>query len=339
MKKNHLRVFSLVLILVLAVALGVLLSLLSYPKSENRAPNIKTSPLWPIRSVDTVKYSRDLARENLNNSAFDTVIDKQVKDIAQSGASYIAIGTPYDEEFYPYLRRWVKAARANNLSVWFRGNFSGWERWFDYPKIDRQTHLQKLEKFILDNPDLFEDGDIFTPCPECENGGAGDPRLTGDVVGFRQFLIDEYRVSHESFKQIKKAVNTGFFSMNYDVANLVMDPHTTKAVGNFVVIDHYVKTPEKLAEDVDLIAKKSGGNVILGEFGVPIPDINGEMSEDQQAEWLRKALMLLDEEESLKGLNYWVSVGGSTQLWNDNGTPRLGETILKDYYTATEPTK
>ena len=30
-------------------------------------------------------------------------------------------------------------------------------------------------------------------CNECENGGPGDPRHNGDVVGHRKFLIKEYK--------------------------------------------------------------------------------------------------------------------------------------------------
>src|SRR5690242_5495373 len=78
---------------------------------------------WSIQSVDTMKQSRDLASEKLNDTNFNSQISQQVKAIADTGANYIAIDTPYDEKFLPYLKRWVKASRENNLKVWFRGNF------------------------------------------------------------------------------------------------------------------------------------------------------------------------------------------------------------------------
>ena len=87
-----------------------------------------------------MKYSRDLAREKLDDPSFDKIIDKQMADISATGANYVAIGTPYDAEFIPMLKRWVASARKHNLHVWFRGNFSGWEEWFDYPKIDHDTN-------------------------------------------------------------------------------------------------------------------------------------------------------------------------------------------------------
>lgn len=286
-----------------------------------------------IRSIDTVKYSRDIAREKEEDQSFDAVISRQVADIAGTGATHIAIGAPYDAEFIPFLSRWVKEARKHNLKVWFRGNFSGWEGWFGYPKINRETHTRLTGEFILNNADLFEDGDIFTPCPECENGGSGDPRRTGDVAGFRKFLIDEYTVAKNAFSKINKKVLAGYFSMNGDVVRLVMDQPTTKALGGIVVIDHYVKDVDTLIKDIRNYAQATGGKVVLGEFGVPIPDIHGNMSEDEQNEWLKDAFEKFKQTPELIGVNYWVSVGGSTQLWDGN-KPKKAVDVLRQFYTV-----
>lgn len=295
-------------------------------------PVFAAEPVWQFQSIDTMKYSRDLAREKLTDKNFDSVIDEQIQLIAESGATHVAIGTPYDQEFIPFLQRWVKAARKYDLNVWFRGNFSGWEEWFGYKKIDRKTHLAMTKTFITDNKNLFEDGDIFSPCPECENGGPGDPRSTHDVTGHRNFLIQEHKVATESFRKIHKDVNTSFNSMNGDVARLVMDKETTKALGGVVVIDHYVKNPEDLASDVQQIVKESGGQVVLGEFGAPIPDIHGQMSQDDQNTWLVTALQKLSFLPGFMGMNYWTSVGSSTQLWNEDLQPTKAARTLQDFY-------
>ncbi len=287
---------------------------------------------FEFQAIDTMKYSRDLSREKLNDSTFDKTIEEQVKNIAQTGATHIAIATPYDEEFLPMLRRWVEISRNHNLKVWFRGNWSGWEGWFEYPKITREEHLSKTEEFIVKNADIFEDGDAFSSCPECENGGDGDPRQTGDTEGYRRFLIDEYDLMNASFEKIDKKVQTNLFSMNGDVAKMIMDKSTTTALGGVVTIDHYVDTPEKLIEDVDFLAQKSGGKVILGEFGAPIPDIHGEMSEKQQAEWIDKLLGGLQGNKALVGASYWLNVGGSTEIWKENGKPKEAVETLSKYY-------
>ena len=266
--------------------------------------------------------------------SFHIVSNQQVRDISETGATHVAIATPYDEEFYPFLKRWVDAARKNNLHVWFRGNWSGWEGWFGYPKITREEHLKKTEKFILNHKDIFSDGDVFSPCPECENGGSGDPRRTGDAAGHKKFLIDEYKVTKEAFRQIKKNVASNYASMNGDVAKLVMDRPTTAALGGVVTIDHYVATSEKLVSDIEFIAQASGGKVVLGEFGAPIPDIHGQMSEKAQAEWLQEALIRLIETDKLLGISYWTNTGSSTQLWQNDGTPRAGAKVLKSFYKA-----
>lgn len=287
---------------------------------------------WSFRSVDTMKYSRDLSREKMEDKDFDAVIDDQVKNIAAIGATHVAIATAYDKEFIPMLKRWVSAARKYKLKVWFRGNFSGWEEWFDYPRIKREEHIRKTEEFILSNADLFEDGDIFSSCPECENGGPGDPRSTGDVEGFREFIKSEYREAKSDFGKIGKKVQANYFSMNADVARLVMNKETTAALDGIVTIDHYVSTPEQLAQDVEDIASGSGGSVVLGEFGAPIPDIHGELSGSEQAKWIERTLWVLKDSNKLNGINYWTAVGGSTAIWEDNGKAKEAVGVLNKYF-------
>jgi hypothetical protein len=84
-----------------------------------------TDRFFKIQAIDTMKYSRDKAREGLS----DEVIESQVRAIKESGATHVALGTPYDPEFVPFMKKWVTAARKYGLLVWFRGNASGWEKW------------------------------------------------------------------------------------------------------------------------------------------------------------------------------------------------------------------
>jgi len=123
----------------------------------------------------------------------------------------VAIDTPYDDEFSPVLQVWVRAARTHGMRVWFRGNFSGWEGWFGYDKIDGQTHLAKTKQFILDNPGLFRDGDIFTSCPECENGANLNPGDITAVIAHRKFLIDEYDITRVPLPRLGKKLRAIIF--------------------------------------------------------------------------------------------------------------------------------
>jgi len=288
---------------------------------------------WDIQSIDTAKYSRDLARERLRDSSFDRIIDEQVSDIAKTGATHIAVATPYDSEFSPFLRRWVESARRNGLNVWFRGNWSGWEGWFDYDRIDRLQHIGRTYDFIVLNKNLFEDGDIFTACPECENGGPGDPRFNGDLKGHRQFLIDEHEAMENAFNRIDKDVIFNFNSMNGDVAFLVMDEKTTEALGGIITIDHYVKDKNKLISDINKLAQQGGeAKIVLGEFGAPIPDIHGRMSPIDQAKWIQDFLVDLAKIDEVVGVNYWTNVGGSTQIWETDLTPKPAVKVINDFY-------
>jgi hypothetical protein len=120
--------------------------------------------------------------------------------------------------------------------------------------------------------------------------------------------------------------------MNRDVARLIMDPSTTSNLGGIVTIDHYVSNPNELSSAVVGISTKSDGQVVLGEFGAPIPDINGPMTDEQQSNWLSTALSDLVNQPQLVGLNYWVDTGGSTALWNSDGSPREAVAVLTKFY-------
>ncbi len=309
------------------VILTILISSLIIPSST-----LAQSRYWEIQSIDTMKFSRDLARQKSKDPTFDITIDTQVRLIADSGVTHIAIATPYDKEFLPYLRKWVNAARENNLKVWFRGNFSGWEGWFDYEGISREEHHTLTRSFILNNPDLFEDGDIFTSCHECENGGPGDPRNTGDVSGHREFLINDYELTKNSFEIIGKDVKTNYFSMNKNVAKLIMDQKTTEITGGIVTLDHYIQDPKQLTKDINEIAKSSGGRVMIGEFGVPVPDIHGFLTDSSQAQWVEEALSELVMNENVIGINYWTSFGGSTRIWSDSNAEKPAKQVLESYF-------
>lgn len=324
-----------VTLLLTAFVLGALWLLPSIRKNNSPAYYPQSEKyFWKVQSVDTMKYSRDVAYEKLEDATFDAEIERQIRAIAGVGATHAAIGTPYDEKFFPFLKRWADMARRYGLKVWFRGNWSGWEGWFGYPKnMTRAEHLQKTKEFIARHADIFADGDIFSACPECENGGPGDPRLNNDAAGHRQFLKDEYAATREAFAAINKKVESNYFSMNGDVARLIMNKETTRALDGIVVIDHYVPTPKQLAEDIHSIALQSGGKVVLGEWGVAIPDIHGKMNEEARAEWVENALKaMLALDGDLAGMNYWLAVGGGTELWPQGMETSKVSEVLKKYY-------
>ena len=72
------------------LALFLIVFLFSGIASPSFAASSSRPTWWQIQSIDTMKYSRDLAREKSKDSGFDSVIDTQVKNIAAAGTTHIA---------------------------------------------------------------------------------------------------------------------------------------------------------------------------------------------------------------------------------------------------------
>lgn len=336
MRNTLLRVLVATTALFLTVVSILCAVLLSYHWSVSyyfaRAPR---EHLFGVQSIDTMKYSRDMSKQVLDDlDRFKPMIDEQMALIAEAGATHAGIATPYDAQFLPVLQLWVASARAHRLSVWFRGNFSGWESWFEYAKIDETAHTQLLKDFIRDNSDLFESGDIFTPCPECENGGPGDPRQTGDADGYNAFLIQEKKIAASEFARQGKRIAV-YPSMNADIAREIITPATVRAFDGTILIDHYVDTAEKFAGDIRAIPEQLNARVGLGEFGAPIPDLNGDLTQAEQAKYVDALFKAMyPRHMTVPVVNYWTLSGGSTALVGDDGAPRAAYVTVRNYFKA-----
>lgn len=293
------------------------------------------STFWKYQCLDTMKYSRDTARAwNGKENELQKEINLQIAAIKTLGANCVSLGTPYNAEFVPFMKKWVDAARKNNLHVWFRGNIPEWEGWFDFPKLKNPAeHHAKIYAFVTQNPDLFQEGDIFTPAPEAENGGAGDPRMTGKRQEFNDFLFVSYDNCMNAFAKIEKKVTCGFFSTNFDVARESLDKDTVQKIGRVVTIDHYVSNLTRYTADIKMLNLKYGAEVAIGEFGAPIPDLNGTMNEEEQANYIGDLMKIFYENrEIIPAINYWTLRGGSTAILNDNDTLRQAANTITKYF-------
>lgn len=296
-------------------------------KKELKTPMVQKNDIWTIRSIDTMKTSRDKARDNIT----DDVIKAEVTIIKSLGANYVAIGTPYDNEFLPYLKKWVKEIRAQNLKVWYRGSFVNYEGWFGYEKnLSPEQLLTKTEKFILDNKELFQDGDIFDPCPECENGGYW-PQPEADA-SYNTFVQKKNEVLRKSFNQINKNVIFNLNSVIGGRAKDVLKQPAFDALDNVIAIDHYNKNPQNYTDYIDYFDKLNT-KVVFSEFGAPIPDMHGKMTEEEQAKFIEDVFYkLFQKGEKVKGINYWVLSTGTTALINENFSERKATSVIKKYF-------
>jgi len=110
-------------------------------------------------------------------------------------------------------------------------------------------------------------------------------------------------------------------------------------VGNVLVIDHYVQTPQQLVEDVRSMREATGADIVLGEYGAPIPDIHGDLSSSEQAKLIEDNLKAIAGERSyVRGINYWTALGGSTRIFDDIKEPRDAVSVLTTYYTPLKVT-
>lgn len=293
------------------------------------------TPLFPTQCVDTMKVSRDKAKEHKSRKDQQAEIKKQVGIIASLGANCVVVATPYNEEFLPYLKLWIAEARARNLRVWFRGNFAEWEGWFGHKKtMTTDEHHARTKQFILSHPELFKDGDIFTSAPEAENGAPFSPIDTPQkYTAYRQFLQDQVRLSDEAFGEIGKDVTTNWLSMSGGVAKGLLTKEVLNQTGNIVTLDHYVQSVDEMEEYLMYFHKKYGSNLVVGEFGAPIPDINGKMDSKKQAEFVDELLNNLYTNSSfIDGVNYWTLSDSSTALVDAKGLEKPVVTSLKNYY-------
>jgi len=292
---------------------------------------------WRYRCIDTMKESRDRAQEWSKRKDAQDLIRKELMLIKSLGGNCVSVATPYDEEFVPILALWVGQAKELGLIVWFRGNFSGWEGWFDYSKFtDVREHHRQTYELITKHQQLFKNGDIFTPAPEPENGIIGDPRATGEHDTFLQFLTDSYDNCIAAFAIIQKSVTCGYFSTNGDVAAQILTKETVSKIGNVVVIDHYVSDSERFERDIRQLHDKLGAPIVLGELGSPIPDIHGPQSEREQAEFIDKLFRILYKHRSLiPAVNYWVLSGGTTAIVDEKGNLREGAHVVRNYFKPT----
>ncbi len=328
-------------LLVAAIIILVTTGIIFFSRTESPGITVMTeertekNSLFAHQCIDTMKVSRDRARELGGSDTSEQIIAEQVRTIADMGADCVAIATPYDEEFYPYLTQWVHAARAHNLSVWFRGNWSAWEGWFDYPtEMSPEEHIEQTIRFIRSNPDLFEDGDIFSANVEPENG-APFKSLPGHEkdLKMREYLVAEQAAVQRAFTEIQKDVTTDWISMSGGVAKTVLDKPTIDAHNGVVTLDHYVATVEDMREYIDYFHVPYQATIILGEFGAPIPDINGEMHAAEQAAFVDMLLWeLFLQRKKIGGVNYWTLSESSTALLDHSGELKPVGTIIKKYY-------
>lgn len=313
LKRLRLLLVAVLVLLCAAEIAGAALIVLDPP--SYRGPR----SFWQYQCIDTQKTSRDQARAWAKRADLARVIDQQMSLIAAAGANCVVIDTPYDQEFRPVLKAWVAGARARHLRVWFRGSFSAWEGWFDYPQgMTADELMSETQAFITGNPGLFADDDVFSAAPEADSGALLATESSRAAVGFGA---------------IHKRVITNWAAMNGGLARDTLDQATVKQLDGTVTIDHFVAGPADMGSIVDHFVHRLGARVVVGEWGAPVPDINGTMTPSQQASFVRSLLQQLAARDgSVVGINYWSLSDGSSALADGNLRPLPVFDVIRSYY-------
>jgi hypothetical protein len=299
--------------------------------------------------VDTMKLNKDLVRVQLT----DEQIAAYVAPLAEMNITHISISPPMDETA-DYLaegvdlpmprtaanhtKAWFDAIHAAGKKVIYRGTFNGIEGIYDFQHkvgasrfpagtaasaaADGQTTwLGKIDDWIRNHADFWQNGDIFAPIPEATGGGIfsdGTSFLSyggsGIQTNYENFFKDIHTVANAAFTAIgKSGVITGLSSNNYSEANSGWINGGLFSDAGVVAVDHYgtTHTVEEMESDLRGLSTAKGLPIFLQEWS---DYWNGDLDEDSRIAYLKTFYSLFNElitDGVLTGFNYWGGwVGG-----------------------------
>lgn len=302
---------------------------------------------WDVRSVDAMKVTKDVICAQKSDSFIDSWLDRAV----ELGATYVAISQPYDNpncgNSVNYTRKWVQKIRAHGLKVWHRHMPLAMEGIYSTTKKNDDFYYDLISSYIINNPDLFEEGDIFTPKPEPQTDGISGVTYCASICmwsGAREFnnwIRGAMLVSELSFDKIglgNGQVKIGYFGFdgfivwgdnNPDwLGKSFLTTKTVQRMGN-ITIDQYPQGGATMAQDLaELHAQWPNVDIYIGEWGT-ITSTN----EAQQAAQIETTFNTFKNDPLIKGVNYWhLGTGGHESLIESDFTRRQGFYTLQGYY-------
>ena len=327
-----------------------------------------TRPLggWRIRSVDTMKLSRDTLKAPLN----DRQIAAVVRLDARLHLTNVTADVYYDAP--DYMMRWVSAIRAAGLHVWFRAHWYAWENHRVSVVVRGRTRLATVagsmtpqayigatRLFLRQHTALFRNGDIFDFCPEPENGaywlkkyGKGWSWHSNEAAkhAFNMFIRSGVRMAATTLanRGLGGVVVTAI-SVDSSIALRLLSAPTVTRLG-MITLDLYPErrtsdpavATSRLVSEIKSVHDRWGVPVLVGEHGYPRDKYVDDVT---QARVLRAELAGVARLPYVLGLNYWVDAGGPgyggyTNLYrlvNGAWTIRPAAQILARAYAAATP--
>ncbi len=302
---------------------------------------------WNIQSVSSMKETKD----RVCNQRSASFIQQWVNEAANLGVNYIAVETPYDNpscgNAVAYTTAWVQAIHARGLHVWHRHMPLAFEGIYNTPKNPSIDYLQLISSYIRANPTLFQDGDIFTPIPEPQNGGiqgitycSNSICIFPSAAGFNQWLRSAMTTSAGAFQQIGLGgrIKIGYFGFDGFVTwgdnnpdwHGILEDATIAQMGN-ITIDHYPElVGDTMANDLnELQARYPTTPIIIGEWGT----VTGGNTVQQVQDSMGAA-----RRTNIVGFNYWhMGVGGNEGLINEDFSHNPQYATVQSFFRSTTP--
>ncbi len=291
-----------------------------YPPISTSSPLSATAgSTWAIRSVDTMKLSRDTLKAPLS----DRQIAEVVRQDARLRLTHVAVDVFYDNP--SYMERWVRAVRASGLHVWFRAHWYRWENHRDLRgDMSPRAYIDDTREFLQQYIDLFASGDIFDFCAEPENGaywvqtyGQGWSWRSNKAAkrAFNTFIRSGVYMAGTTLAHRGRGdVLVTAISVDSSVAERLLSKPTVQRLG-LITLDLY---PEGKTRDPATAARLFVAEIEKVHRKWPVPILIGEhgyardiaVDDATQARVLHSELAALRRLPYVRGLNYWVDAGG-----------------------------
>jgi hypothetical protein len=297
-----------------------------------------------IKSVDVMKYSKDV----ICNPPSASEINTQVQKAIDLGANTVAVSGFYDDPAcapdLPLITAWATAIHSRGLKLWLRMkdlNFEG-----DYSVLkggSHDSHVQVMLSWIGAHKSILKSGDMFTPFAEIQNGGiqgvsycAQNACQFPNAADFNGFIRSVQSQAVNALPGIK----VGYYGFDAFMAAGIgnpdwegksqLEPATIALIGE-VTIDHY---PEAIghtfAQDLPIIHRTVGLNIpiIIGEYGTI-----ASTGEQEQVTQINKEMPMILADPWVTGFNYWdLGPSGQEALVHSDYSNKPGFDALTTYY-------
>lgn len=303
--------------------------------SQPTLPTLPSGGGWYFNSLD---YQIVTKSESWNQNQAARLNEYQAgKDL---GINFVSLAVPYDN--VTKYTNYVTDARSKGFKVWHRSHWNNWQGDNSAAAdLSAQNYLDQTYDFIVNNPTLFQNGDMFGTCVECNNAdgvnSTGPFRTAGSFSfsKYNAFLKDQVRYANAAFKSIGKTIYTWPISFSLSLMNLngqaldSGDGGNSSGLGNadivnyfggILTIDHYLSNAyrfndstkywDRYSSDLDKIhAAFPDCKIMIGEWGY---HTTVAVSAGEKHGMFEQLVNVLKSKSYIIGVNFWVHMGSNT---------------------------